>query len=240
MIFVQRHQTSESCWKGSPKRNWSSKQNKVGYKSACPAAGNTVFCWLDEAAIFQIRVRSWRGNVSWICFLGWTCLSDCGRYWLSNSWCKNSHCCRSTPSESLLVDETAQHSFWDCTRWQTIRSKFPILLRLFHLVGSQWWPNCFLHCGWFEQGRNYGLQLLDSLQLTYDHSSFIRDTHQMYLQILLCRYEATQVLQSTPVTPPDILLPSSILSSPSLSLSLHSVQLQGEVSPISVRSSEPG
>ena len=41
-----------------------------------------------------------------------------------------------------MVDETAQRIFWDCTRWQVIRSKFPILLRLFHLVGSQW-PNCF-------------------------------------------------------------------------------------------------
>ncbi len=136
-----------------------------------------------------------------------------------------------------MDDETARHIFWDCNQWQMIRSKFPILLRLFHLVGSQW-PNCFLHCGWLEQGRNYGLPLLDSLQLAYDYDSFVRDTHQMYLQILLCRYEATQVLQSTPVTPPDLHLPSTVLSSPSLSL--YSVQLQGEVSPISVRSSEPG
>ena len=135
------------------------------------------------------------------------------------------------------VDGTAQHIFWDCTRWQIIRSDFPILLRLFHLVGSQW-PSCFLHCGWFEQWRDYGLSLLDSLQLIYDHDSFIKDTHQMYLQILLCRYEATQVLQSTPITPPDIHLPLSIPSSPSLSPQL--VQLQGEVSPISIRSSEPG
>ena len=108
-----------------------------------------------------------------------------------------------------MVDETAQHIFWDCTRWQTIRSKFPILLRLFHLVGSQW-PKCFLNCGWFERGRNYGLSLLDGLQLPYDYDTFVKDTHHMYLQILLSRYEAAQVLRSTPTTPPDIHLPSSI------------------------------
>ena len=60
----------------------------------------------------------------------------------------------------------------------------------------------------------------------------------MYLQILLCRYEATQVLRFTPIIPSDIHLPSSIHSSPPPSL--HSVQLQGDVLPISVRSSEPG
>ena len=135
------------------------------------------------------------------------------------------------------TDETARHIFWDCNRWQSTRSKFPNLLRLFHLVGSQR-PNCFLHCGWFEQGRNYGLSLLESLQITFDQDSFVRDTHQMYFHILLCRYEATQVLQSTPVTPPDLQLTSSISSSPPLSP--HFVQLQGDVSPISVRSSEPG
>ena len=55
-----------------------------------------------------------------------------------------------------MVDEAAQHIFWDCIRWQVIRS------RLFHLVGSQW-PKCFLHCGWLERERNYGLLLLDGL-----------------------------------------------------------------------------
>ena len=76
-----------------------------------------------------------------------------------------------------MVDETAQHIFWDCTRWQMIRSKFPILLRL---VGSRW-PKCFLHCGWFERERNYGLSFLDGLQLPYDNDTFVRDTHHMYL-----------------------------------------------------------
>ena len=121
-----------------------------------------------------------------------------------------------------------------------IRSKFPILLRLFYLVGSRW-PKCFLHCGWFERERNYALSLLDGLQLPYDpydNDTFVRDTHHMYLQILLSRYEASQVLRSTPTTPPDIHLPSSIHSSPPPSP--HSVQLQGDVSPISIRSSEPG
>ena len=121
-----------------------------------------------------------------------------------------------------MVDETARHIFWDCDTWQSTRSKFPKLLRLFHLPGSQW-PNCFLHCGWFEQGRNYGLSRLESLQLTYDQDSFVRDTHQMYLHILLCRYEATQVLQSTPIISPDLQLPiSPIPSSPSLSPLLYS------------------
>ena len=121
------------------------------------------------------------------------------------------------------TDETAQHIFWDCTRWQSVRSKFPILLRLYHLFGSQW-PNCFLHCGWLEQGRNCGLPLLESLQITYNYDSFIRDTHQMYFQVLLCRYEATQVLQSSPTTPPELHLPLSVFSSPSLSSKLYSTK----------------
>ena len=61
------------------------------------------------------------------------------------------------------IDETAKHIFWDCQRWHSIRTKYPQLLKLFHLVGSQW-PNCLLHCGWIEQDCNYGLELLEGLQ----------------------------------------------------------------------------
>ncbi len=69
------------------------------------------------------------------------------------------------------IDETAKHIFWDCQRWHSIRTKYPQLLKLFHLVGSQW-PNCLLHCGWIEQDCNYGLELLEGLQISYDLSSF--------------------------------------------------------------------
>ncbi len=58
----------------------------------------------------------------------------------------------------------------------------------------------------------------------------------MYLQIFLARHEATQVLTSTPLTPPDLHLPDTISSSPSHYS--HAVQFQGDVSPISICSSE--
>ena len=92
-------------------------------------------------------------------------------------------------------------------------------MRFFHLVGTQW-PNCFLHCGWVEQNKNYGFSLLDSLQITYDLSMFISDTHNMYLLILLTRHETSKVLRSTPQTPPASSFPlpssSSRLTSPPL------------------------
>ncbi len=124
------------------------------------------------------------------------------------------------------IDETAKHIFWDCQRWHSIRSQYPKLLKLFHLVGSQW-PNCFLHCGWIEQDRDYGVALLEGLQIPYDLSLFVRDTHKMYLNILLVRHEATQVLHTTPQTPIDIHLSThSVISSPPLSP--ISVQFQGQ------------
>ena len=57
------------------------------------------------------------------------------------------------------VNETAKHIFWDGQRRHSIRARYPKLLQLFRLVGSQW-PNCFLHCRWIEQDCNYGLELL--------------------------------------------------------------------------------
>ena len=132
--------------------------------------------------------------------------------------------------------ETAKHIFWDCPQWSLIRAQYPTLLRLYTLVGSQW-PSCFLNCGWLERERNYGFFLLND-EISCEYSTFIHETHKMYLQILLTRHEATQVFTSTPLTPPDIHLPETILSSPSHSP--HSVQFQGDVSPISICSSEPG
>ena len=113
-----------------------------------------------------------------------------------------------------MVDETARHIFWECSRWSFIRNKYPKLIRFFHLVGSQW-PNCFLHCGWVEQDRDYGFSLLDGLQISYITFLCLLPmlTHNMYLHILLTRHESTKVLlvQSTPQTPPDL----SLLLSPS-------------------------
>lgn len=70
------------------------------------------------------------------------------------------------------------------------------------LLGSQW-PNCYLHCGWIEQTYNYGFHLLDGLDVPYDLTVFVHDTHQMYLSILLLRFDANQVLHTTPHTPTD-------------------------------------
>ena len=89
-----------------------------------------------------------------------------------------------------------------------------------------------------EQDCNYGLELLEGLQIPYDLSSFVRDTHKMYLNILLVRHEAAQVLHTTPHTPTDIPLSDTPL--PLLPPSPLSVQLQGDVSPISIRSSDSG
>ena len=131
------------------------------------------------------------------------------------------------------IAETAKHIFWDCPQWSIIRAQYPTLLRLYTLVGTQW-PSCFLNCGWLERERNYGFFLLND-DTPYEYSTFIHETHNV--QILFARHEATQVFISTPLTPPDIHLPETISSSPSHSPS--SVQFQGDVSPISICSSEP-
>ena len=86
-----------------------------------------------------------------------------------------------------------------------------------------------------EQTYNYGFDLLDGLDFTYNLGVFVHDIHQMYLSILLVRFDANQVLHTTPHTPTDILSPPhSIHSSTDFN-----VQLPGDVSPISVLSS-PG
>ena len=122
-------------------------------------------------------------------------------------------------------NETAEHIFWYCTRWNSIRKNYPMVLRLFSIVGTQW-PPCFLHC-------DYGISLLRNLDITYSLHDFIRNTHQMFLKILLARHAASQVLRSAPQTPPNILTP------PSTPHTIHSsptscVQLPEEVSPISL------
>ena len=59
-----------------------------------------------------------------------------------------------------VCEETAEHIFWYCSRWDSIRHEYSTLLRLFSLVGTQW-PKCFLHCGWIElfkiMGSHYSL-----------------------------------------------------------------------------------
>lgn len=129
-------------------------------------------------------------------------------------------------------NETAEHIFWHCTRWNSIRDNYPILLRLFSITGTQW-PPCFLHCGWIEHHCDYGISLLNNLDVTYDLQIFVRNTHQMFLKILLARHAASQVLRSAPQTPPNILTP------PSTPHTIHSsptscVQLPEDVSPISL------
>ena len=105
-------------------------------------------------------------------------------------------------------EETAKHIFWHCTRWTSIRERFPLLLRLYSLVGSQW-PQCFLHCGWIECHCDYGIPLLHNFDLTYTFQDFVTNTHQMFLKILLARHAASQVLRSIPQTPPHPLTPPS-------------------------------
>ena len=122
-------------------------------------------------------------------------------------------------------DETAEHIFWFCDQWRYIRTKYPTLMRLFSLTGTQ----CFLHCGWVEQDFPYGFHLLDSIEIQYSLTNFTHDAQHMFLDILLARHLATQVLHSTPLTPPQSpVSPQTILSSPS-----SCVQLPGDVSPFS-------
>ena len=65
-----------------------------------------------------------------------------------------------------INNETAEHIFWHCTRWNFIRDDYPLLLRLFSIVGTQW-PQCFLHCGWIECHCDYGIPLLHTLDITF-------------------------------------------------------------------------
>ena len=131
-----------------------------------------------------------------------------------------------------INNETAEHIFWHCTRWNFIRDNYPLLLRLFSIVGTQW-PQCFLHCGWIECHCDYGIPLLHNLDITYTFQDFVSNTHQMFLKILLARHAASQVLRSAPRTPPNLLTP------PSTPHTIHSsptscVQLPEDVSPISL------
>ena len=131
-----------------------------------------------------------------------------------------------------VCDETAEHIFWYCSRWDSIRHEYSTLLRLFSLVGTQW-PKCFLHCGWIELFCDYGISFLFDLGITYSVQNLVHDTHRMFLKIILARHTASQVLRSTPLTPPNHPTPPSsphtILSSPS-----SCVQLPGDVSPLSL------
>ena len=134
-----------------------------------------------------------------------------------------------------LAVETAKHIFWDCSYWTHIRQQYPKLMRLYSIFGSQW-PECFLHCGWFEIDKNYGLQTLEGLGTPYQHQNFVLDTHNMYLQVLMTRYDASKVLRSIPQTPP---IPSISPISPPPSPPIV-ISHPDDVSPISVQSSHSG
>ncbi len=131
-----------------------------------------------------------------------------------------------------LVDETSKHIFWECSHWTFVRHEYPKLVRLYSFLGTQW-PNCFLHCGWIELNKNYGLQILEGLGISYDFTTFVHDTHNMYLHILLARHDAAKVLRSTPQTPP-------LLTQTSFPPSISPIQIPDDVSPISVQSSRSG
>ena len=107
-----------------------------------------------------------------------------------------------------VCEETAGHIFWHCSRWDSIRHEYSTLLRLFSLVGTQW-PKCFLHCGWVELFYDYGISLLSDLGITYDVQNLVHDTHHMFLNFILARHTASQVLRSTPLTPPNHPTPPS-------------------------------
>jgi len=98
------------------------------------------------------------------------------------------------------ADETAKHIFWDCSFWNPTRSNYVTLMRFYSLCGSMW-PNNLLHCGWILRDFDYGFSLLSSLHINYDPLQFHKDIHQMYLDILLQRYQANQVSQQVPSTP---------------------------------------
>ena len=81
--------------------------------------------------------------------------------------------------------------------------------------------------------KNYGLQIFEGLGAPYHHQTFVLDTHNVYLQLLMARHDASKVLRSTPQTPP--LLLSSLPPSPPILIS-H----PDDVSPVSVQSSHSG
>ena len=127
--------------------------------------------------------------------------------------------------------------FWYCNRWRSFRTPYSALMRLFSLVGTQW-PNCPSPCGWIERGLQYGFPFLEHVGLFYSVTTLVHDVHHMYLNILLARHAASQVLRSTPLTPchhpHSPLTPQSVPCSPS-----SCVQLPRDVSPMSLFSS-PG
>ena len=128
--------------------------------------------------------------------------------------------------------ETTKHIFWECSSWTHIRQQYPQLMRLYSIFGSQW-PECFLHCGWVEIDKDYGLQTFAGLGTPYQHQTFVLDTHSMYLQLLVTRHDASKVLRSIPQTPP---IPLSSLPPSSPILISH----PDDVSPVSVQSSHSG
>ena len=73
-------------------------------------------------------------------------------------------------------------------------------MKFFSLCGT-FWPNNLLHCGWILDQFPYGFHLLPALDIQYDLDSFTRDLHTMYLDILIQRYQASQVSRQVPVTP---------------------------------------
>ena len=84
-----------------------------------------------------------------------------------------------------------------------------------------------------EMDKNYGLQIFEGLGTPYYHQAFVLDTHNMYLQLLMTRHDASKVLRSTPQTPPILL--SSLPPSPPIFIS-H----PDDVSPVSIQSSHSG
>ena len=107
---------------------------------------------------------------------------------------------RPTCPHCQTCDETAEHIFWYCTRWAHVRIQYPILMRLFSLIGTQW-PDCFFHCVWIEQNLQYGISLLDNVGLSYSVTTFVHDTHDMYFNILLARHAACSTFHSTHTMP---------------------------------------
>ena len=92
----------------------------------------------------------------------------------------------------------------------------------------------FWHCPRLDNIRSEYSNLLRLFSLVGTQwPKCFRDTHRMFLRILLARRTASQVLRSTPQTPPNHFTPPStphtIQSSPS-----SCVQLPGDVSPISL------
>lgn len=109
-------------------------------------------------------------------------------------------------------NETAEHIFWHCPRWNSIRQGYPILFRLLSLVGTQW-PKCFLNCGWVEHTNHFGIPLLLDLGITYTVSNFVHDTHHMFLHTLL-----SVILLPKYLDPPPLLHHIDLLPHPPLTL----------------------